>query len=453
MHDLAHPQYTEILRDGMVARWATPADIPAILACYGSAFADQADGPVNTFAINYAHGFLTRNHPAAGVADCAIICDTDNRTVLAATILMHTRINYAGVTIPVGRPEIVASHHSVRGRGLVRHIFAMLHARSDQSGDCLQLIAGIPYFYRQFGYEYAIAYAGSRKIPFSAIPPLPANTSEAYTLRRATPQDSATILQYYARDCARHHDGQRLAITAPIDATYLEWTMNTHADAIDPWVPYVITRSDGSSVGYLFTSRMRWLNHIGVWGIFIEGLPLLDSQFASIARGLIALSTVIPAHESAPPQADTLFFCLGDTHPIYPHCETFPHTHKAADAWYVRIADISRFINLIAPVLLQRMADSAYAEFVGTIAVSCYRDGFDIHISPEQITAHAWPSAQAHPNAQAHYPPLVILQQLLGYRSRQQLQAHYPDVRIAQTIAPLIDILFPTLPTWVVALD
>jgi hypothetical protein len=330
-------------------------------------------------------------------------------------------------------------------------IFAMLHARSAQSGDRLQLIAGIPYFYRQFGYEYAIAYAGSRKIPFSAIPPLPANTSEAYTLRRATPQDSATILQYYARDCARHHDGHRLAITAPIDATYLEWTMNTHADAIDPWVPYVITRSDGSSVGYLFTSRMRWLNHIGVWGIFIDGLPLLDSQFASIARGLIALSAVIPAHESAPPQADTLFFCLGDTHPIYPVIETYPHTRKVTDAWYVRIDDIPLFINHIAPVLIQRVADSQFAGYVGTIAVSCYRFGFDIQISSGHISAQA--NAHASTNAVVFYPPLVMVQQLLGYRSCQQLQAHYPDVRVDSTIAPLIDVLFPARPTWVVALD
>lgn len=76
-----------------------------------------------------------------------------------------------------------------------------------------------------------------------------------------------------------------------------------------------------------------------------------------------------------------------------------------------------------------------------------------MYISPEQITAQAWPLAQAHPNAQAHYPPLVILQQLLGYRSRQQLQAHYPDIRVEHIIAPLIDTLFPVLPTWVVALD
>ena len=451
MHDLAHPDYITTLTGGLIARWANPSDIPAILACYGVAFADHPTGSVNTFAIGYAQGFLTRNHPAAGVADCAIICDTDNRTVLAATILMRTTIDYAGIPIPVGRPELVASHPAVRGRGLVRHIFAMIHARSAQRGDCLQMIAGIPYFYRQFGYEYAIASAGSRKVPFSAIPPLPASDSEPITLRRATPSDIPTILALYARDCQRLHDGQPFNITANLDATYLEWTMNPHTDAIDPWVPYVIVDSNGNSVGYLFTSRMRWLNHIGIWGIGTNSQFPLHTLFASVARGLIALSDAIPAHESAPTRADTLFFCLGGTHPIYPIIETYPHTRKAADAWYVRIDDIPQFINHITPALVQRVADSPFAGYVGTIAVSCYRFGFDIQISPGHISAQA--TAHAQTNAVAFYPPLVMVQQLLGYRSCQQLQVHYPDVRVDATIAPLIDVLFPARPTWVVALD
>ncbi len=60
---------------------------------------------------------------------------------------------------------MVATDARYRNRGLVRALFEMIHARSSAEGHLVQAITGIPYFYRQFGYEYVLDLDGSRILP------------------------------------------------------------------------------------------------------------------------------------------------------------------------------------------------------------------------------------------------------------------------------------------------
>jgi predicted acetyltransferase len=73
---------------------------------------------------------------------------------------MRHKWEYGGIPFGVGRPEIVASDPGYRERGLVRAVFELLHARSAALGHMAQGITGIPYYYRQFGYEYALDQGG-----------------------------------------------------------------------------------------------------------------------------------------------------------------------------------------------------------------------------------------------------------------------------------------------------
>ena len=61
--------------------------------------------------------------------------------------------SFAGILFGVTRAEMVATEPSYRRRGLVRALFEMVHARGAAEGHLLSAITGIPYFYRQFGYE------------------------------------------------------------------------------------------------------------------------------------------------------------------------------------------------------------------------------------------------------------------------------------------------------------
>ncbi len=78
-----------------------------------------------------------------------------DRVVSTATLLRET-VWVDEVAVPAGQVELVATHPGYEGRGLVRTLMAWAHEQSRQRGDLLQVMIGIPYFYRQFGYAYSI---------------------------------------------------------------------------------------------------------------------------------------------------------------------------------------------------------------------------------------------------------------------------------------------------------
>ena len=79
--------------------------------------------------------------------------------------------------IPAGQVELVATAREYEGRGLARALMGWAHERSARRGHLVQVMIGIPYFYRQFGYQYAIALPHSRAV--RAVPPPPEDTSSA----------------------------------------------------------------------------------------------------------------------------------------------------------------------------------------------------------------------------------------------------------------------------------
>jgi hypothetical protein len=115
------------------------------------------------------------------------------------------------VVLPAGQVELVATHRDYEGRGLVRALMAWAHERSESRGHVLQAMIGIPYFYRLFGYEYAIDIPRARRL---ASPPADVGTDPAVRLRRAEPRDipALTALQNSAQlvaDVAMPHPPAR----------------------------------------------------------------------------------------------------------------------------------------------------------------------------------------------------------------------------------------------------
>ncbi|MET9661367.1 GNAT family N-acetyltransferase [Streptomyces sp. NPDC006510] len=132
------------LADGLVLRAARPADldqIGALLARRG----DPAD------ALDHR---LVVTDPDAGWSACAVVVDGD-RVVSTATLL-DEEVRIGGVRLPAGQVELVATDREYEGRGLVRALMRWAHDRSAARGHVIQALIGIPYFYRLFGYEYAI---------------------------------------------------------------------------------------------------------------------------------------------------------------------------------------------------------------------------------------------------------------------------------------------------------
>ncbi|MBC3839652.1 GNAT family N-acetyltransferase [Streptacidiphilus sp. 4-A2] len=124
---------------------------------------------------------------------CAVVVDGDR--VVSTVTLLDEQLLLGEVLLPVGQVELVATDREYEGRGLVRALMNWAHERSAARGHVVQVMIGIPYFYRQFGYEYAI------DLPRALSVHTPPAVGAAPVLRPARPEDipALTALQLSAQ--------------------------------------------------------------------------------------------------------------------------------------------------------------------------------------------------------------------------------------------------------------
>lgn len=443
--------YQQDLGDGYTLRWANPSDEASLLDLYGYVFRDETSEPSNAYVKAYANNLLSGLNPLGSPNDFAVVADANNR-IVAATTLMRMPLEYAGVAVPSGRPEFVASHPDVRNRGYIRKIFQLIHAKSTARGDLMQGITGIPYYYRQFGYEYAISLGGSRTVPLQAVPKLDASQAEPYVVRPAQTSDLMQLLILYERERSRLHNHLPMLVTSRVDASYLRYTMN-NITAQDPWIPYVITRPDGNLVGSLWSSRVRSAAHIGVFALSTEPHIQLSEVYPSLCRELVRIAATIPIRDNKTAELAQIQFGLGIDHPVYRIIEQDTHKCNHPYAWYIRVADVAQLIqHLVAPIE-RRLAQSAMAGYNGELTFDFYRSGLHLTFTKGKINATTLPANDGSHKSKVGYPPHVFLQQLFGLHSIHELKANHPDVYASDQAEVLLNILFPKQSSWLTPLD
>ncbi|WP_149203475.1 GNAT family N-acetyltransferase [Actinotalea subterranea] len=157
------------LPGGLVLRAARPADLEQVAAL----LAERGE-PEDAVDLR-----LAVEDPALGWDACGVVVDGD-RVVSTATLLDET-VRVGDVWLPAGQVELVATDTAYEGRGLVRALMGWAHDRSAERGHLLQVMIGIPYFYRLFGYEYAIDIPPARFVdrPSAAVTDVPELTAVA----------------------------------------------------------------------------------------------------------------------------------------------------------------------------------------------------------------------------------------------------------------------------------
>jgi GNAT superfamily N-acetyltransferase len=139
------------LGNGLVLRLATPDDTEA-LAEFNTLIHLEEDEPRDFLRI-WTRVLMSGDHPTTSAADFVVVENTEEHKIVSTTCLIPQVWTYDGINFQVGRPELVGTDPAYRRQGLTRKIFDAIHALSAAYGHQVQVITGIPWFYRQFGYE------------------------------------------------------------------------------------------------------------------------------------------------------------------------------------------------------------------------------------------------------------------------------------------------------------
>jgi Acetyltransferase (GNAT) domain len=449
---MTDPAYYRDLGDKLTLRWSTPADTEAIAQLVSTVFRDRAEAPLNAPLANLMREIMGRAHPVMGPGDFALVEDGHKRgnPLVACTCLWRHTWEYEGIPFGIGRPEMVASDPDYRHRRLIRAVFELIHGRSEAEGHLVQAITGIPYFYRLFGYEYALDLGGSYSTYISLIPQAHEGSPEPFALRDATPEDLPLIQQLYDQRRASS------VVSTPIDEAWWRYQLATWRTSTtgDNWHIQIITDAGGAAQGYLITLTMRWGKY----------LPVIDMAFARgvnvqaillpLLRALAAQGARMPARGPDAEPLSRIMFMLGRSHPLYNVLgKDLANAIEAPYAWYVRVVHLPNFLKHIASALEQRLAHSLVAGYSGELTLDFYRGGLRMVFDGGKLTTvEDWQRPIWNARSDASFPPLVFLQVLFGYRSLDELRAAFPDVLVNDNVEVLMQALFPSRPSWVLPL-
>jgi Acetyltransferase (GNAT) domain len=354
------------------------------------------------------------------------------------------------VPFGVGRVELVGTLPGYRRRGLIRRQMEEAHRWSAALGHPVQIITGIPNFYRQFGYEQGLAVAGARSGFRQHIPPLPAGTTEPFRVRPATPADVDFLagLEETVRP--------RTPLSVPRDAALWRYELEGMSEAntmryqiriveAGPGAP----RPAGERVGYL-VHRRRQAPTVTVTAYeVVPGLSWL-AVTPSVLRYLKAFGDAYrPAPGDEPGRRFERFRLeLGSEHPAYRAIPSRLPQTEPPDPEYVRVADLPAFLRHIGPVLERRLAQSVAVGHTGRLRLSFFRDGVLLRFRDGRLQAvepcpHEAPDEDAGPWG-ARFGGLTFLQLLFGSRSLDELEEAFGDCRADREEARvLLQALFP----------
>ena len=448
------------LGDGLILRWSTAEDTEGLAQLTGMVFRNSSDEPVNQPLSDLIYHLMSGTNPLMGAGDYALVEDTrkQGNRIVACTCLWRQNWEYEGIPFRIGRPEIVATDPEYRNRGLIRAVFELVHARSAAEDHLVQAITGIPYYYRQFGYEYALDLDGRVFTLTSLIPPAKEGVPEPYTLRDATLEDIPFVDALYNR--------QRTAsiVSTPIDEPWWRYQIESwykaKQGAVSPpkmsdafWHVQLILDTAGTARGYLITPVARWRLSIPVFDLEVAPGVNLQAVLPPILRALHKQGLEMPKYHDAQ-EVSRIAFIVGRTHPVYDVLgKELAPLREPPYAWYVRVPNLPAFVRHIAPALERRLASSPLSGYSGELKLDFYRGGLRMVFEKGQmVTVEDWRKPVWNGNEAAGFPPLVFLQLLFGRRSLDDLRYAYPDVWANDEAVPLLNALFPARPSWVVPL-
>lgn len=369
---------------------------------------------------------LMAEHPHADLSGWLFIEERATGRVVASLGLIPWRLRYAGVELRAAEMGVVGTLAEYRGRGLQRALNVRFDALLRAGGFDLSHIQGIPYFYRQFGYEYAAPLEAWWRLELHRAPDGP--PASGHTCRLATADDIPALVRLYdeaagALDLAALRDEATWRyLLGPSMATEM---------AAETWL---VADAAGAPAGYFRVAHQGFGD-----GLIVAEASLLGHDAAMVALAAIARL----ARERGKPfvrmnlPADT---------PLVAVARGLGAYDGGAYAWQVRLPDPAALLRKLAPALESRLAASLYAGLTRTVVISLYRQTIAMRFVGGRLAAVEAPPAGAP--ADLRLPPPLLAPLLLGHRSLDEIGHMYPDALATGAARPLIDTLFPKMRAW-----
>ena len=446
------------LGDGLILRRATVDDTDQLAELISNNGGDLHESRPSV--ATWTRDLMAGNLPGFSPGDFTVVQDTRTGRVVSTLNLISQTWSYEGIAFGVGRVDAVVTDRNYRRRGLSRAQMDLIHGWSAERGEKVLGITGIPWYYRQFGYELALDLSGGRRGHTDDVPRLADGETDPYRFRPATEADLPLIAALYTGGMKRY------AVSCVRDEEMFRYDLNAPVDKESPWnVTIVIETAAGHPVGMLRQGQV--LRH----GVMTAGIYELKrgtrwrAVAPSVIRHLHATGEVYAKRDGVE-YSGVFALSLGVDHPAYgavadllPVVETYT-TGWPVNAWYIRVPDLPDFLRHIAPVLERRLKETIGAAHTGDLVLGFVHGGLRMRIEGGRITSveSRTPTQDDLSDTEATvdglFPGLIFLQLLFGFRSVEEIEYAYPDCIVTSNEArTLLGALFPKRHSMVYAIQ
>lgn len=373
---------------------------------------------------------MTRNlfihHPNTQKGDLIFVEDEKSGQVVSSLCLIPWTWAYEGIEIPSGEMGIVGTLEDYQRRGLVRVQVDYFKRRLRERGCLLSQIQGIPYYYRQFGYEYALPLEGGLRLETRHIPNPP---DVSFTFRLATQDDLPTLMRLYdeaAQDLAIH--------AARNEATWRYLLTHSSGTETEREI-WIVQNADGQIAGYVCVPKHHFgkelaANEVSRMGFETAMATLYQLKTWAVERDMPGIRLNLPSNCTLMRLAHSL-----DGHDMGTY------------AWQIHVPNFSALLRALTPIFERRIAGSPFAGLTRDVRLSLYRETLSLRFARGKLTEVA--NLGFTDDGEIRFPPLQFIPLVLGYRTVEELRAAYPDVGIASPWQLLVDTLFPKVTSFI----
>ena len=356
---------------------------------------------------------LYYNHPDMTPRNFFAIWDAD--TMVATLNLIPQTWSLGGIPLRVAEMGLVGTHPEYRNRGLQRILNREFDRRIREDEYHLAGLEGIPYFYRQFGYEYSVPLDEWATIPLDKLP-----ATEMSGISPLSPEEIPRAMSLLEATQRKH--------LVHCIRSQEEWETQEKSGIVGehPSKTYAV-RQGGKITAYL---RANVKDKVVLLHEITETNLATTKMIATFLRRLgeeNGASELVSRESYAEPFDDYLFSLSASKRHHY--------------GWQMKVVDPQKVFKKITPLFEERIKNSPLIGYSGIVPLNLYKVTVTLNFQNGAVTDVK--QSKSEQKGDILVNPRIFPKMLLGYRSLAELEYEYPDVRIKPEYRPVIETLFP----------
>jgi hypothetical protein len=361
-------------------------------------------------------------HPRKSEILWLYINDNKENKIVSLISLVPMNWQIEDISLPVCEMEFVGTLEEYRGKGYIKLLNDLFEKVMNQNGYILSVVRGIPYFYRNLGYEYVSSLDERIKIPASKIPN---KQYKKLSIRLANPND----------------------VISSIESKYNQFQKNFYIfNRFDPECfkfKYLNKKFDSEVRStYIFDEAGVTKNYFSV-GMSYDNQNYEINCPNLIKSEMICLLQFIKSIGNYNGN-DIITLSISEHTSIFKYIKSLGGEMVSGYGWQVKIPNLKNFISLIKNILENRINNSEFKGLTKTVRISNYSETILIGFSNGKIRKIEKVKEYPEPKVtDLMIPEAILFKLILGDRNIDEINYIVKDAIVNISSKSLIETLFP----------